>query len=146
MVFIIALDFILDAKIEVIPTNPDCIIEYQKNIPFIEMIQCYIRDNYITERENLKEVLEELVNRKCKIYISKLLQVQNEVLQTKLAERDFVMLLQSSCSINPIYMKSSQIFLKEYIKEFSRLIFQKLVISSLCEVLGMLLSIYLLFI
>ena len=36
------------------------IIEFERNVPFIEMILCYLRENTITEKENLKEVLEEL--------------------------------------------------------------------------------------
>lgn len=40
-----------------------------RDVPYSEMLTCYIRDIYITEKENLKEVLEELVIRKMKSYI-----------------------------------------------------------------------------
>jgi len=53
-----------------------------------------------------------------------------------LVEKDFVAILQSSCSINRIYLKISQIFLKEFIREFPRLIFQEIAILSLSETLG----------
>lgn len=69
MMFLISIDFILDVKIKEISKNPKKILEVKKDIPFIETIFCYVRDVYITEKENLKEVLEELLIRKARAYI-----------------------------------------------------------------------------
>jgi len=68
--------------------------------------------------------------------IRQLLLVHNERLQMSLVEKDFTAILQSSCSINKIYMKVSQIFLKEFIREFPILIFQDIVMLSISETLG----------
>lgn len=136
MVFLLSLDFILDSKIELIVENTKNIIEYERNVPFIEMILCYLRENTITEKENLKEVLEELLYRKAEKYLNQLIKVKNESLQISLAEKDLILILQSCCSINPIYAKLSQLALKEYINEFPHLIMRSLVLKSICEIIG----------
>jgi len=135
MMFLLSIDYILDVKIKEVTKNYQRILECKKDIPLIEVIFCYVRDVYIAEKENLKEVLEELLVRKAKFYLSQLLLVHNERLQMSLVEKDFTAILQSSCSINKIYMKVSQIFLKEFIREFPILIFQDIVMLSISETL-----------
>jgi len=70
MMFLLSIDFILDVKIKEVAKNHKKILEFKKDIPLIEMIFCYVRDVYITEKENLKEVLEELLIRKARLYLS----------------------------------------------------------------------------
>lgn len=135
MMFLLSIDYILDVKIREVARNHHRIVEVKKDIPLIEIIFCYVRDIYITEKENLKEVLEELLIRKTRAYLGQLQLLKQERLQMYFVERDFIAILQSSCSINKIYMKMSQMFLKEFIKEFPRLIFQEVIISSLAETL-----------
>ncbi len=70
MMFLLSLDLILDIKIREITRNWKRIHEVKNDIPMIETILCYVRDIYINEKDNLKEVLEELLIRKAKYYVS----------------------------------------------------------------------------
>jgi len=70
MMFLLSIDYILDVKIKEVTKNYQRILECKKDIPLIEVIFCYVRDVYIAEKENLKEVLEELLVRKAKFYLS----------------------------------------------------------------------------
>jgi len=70
MMFLLSIDYILDVKIREVARNHNRILEVKKDIPLIEIIFCYVRDIYITEKENLKEVLEELLIRKARSYLA----------------------------------------------------------------------------
>ena len=61
--------------------------------------------------------------------------MQNEGERIELITKDYATLIQSSCSLNTPYMKLSQIFLKEYIRQFPTLSFRKEIIVVTCEVL-----------
>lgn len=67
--------------------------------------------------------------------IRSLLQMPSERSRMGLVIKDYSTLIQSSCSINIPYMKLSQIFLKEYVRQFSALVFREEVIVITCEVM-----------
>ena len=63
-------DFILDSKLENLKMNFLSYKDIFGDISFLDNTMCYIRDVYINEKEFLKDVLEEIVSRKIKIYVA----------------------------------------------------------------------------
>ena len=60
----------------------------------------------------------------------------------EIISRDFTWLLQGTCCINKIYLRVSQTYLKEYIKEFPFLIFQKDILLFIAQIIGKQLNIF----
>lgn len=123
MTYCLSIYHILKNKISFFKENTELYKNYFKENSFIESFLCYVRETNINSAENLKFVLESIINDYLKKYIETIKEILNES-NISIFCKDFRFLIQASCSINKTLLRPSQLFLREFILFFPQLVFQ----------------------